>query len=63
MLNQQSLNNLGALLISEKITQIPDFFVETLIARDESDSEVGDLLESIPLFSNANAGRGMLFVK
>ncbi len=63
MLNQQSLNNLGALLISEKITQIPDFFVETLIARDESDSEVGDLPEIIPLFSNANAGRDMLFVQ
>ena len=55
MLNQQSLNvvaNVGALLINEKITQIPDFFVETLIARDESDSEVGDLPEIIPLFNN-----------
>jgi hypothetical protein len=37
----------------EKTTQITDFFVETLIALDQFDSEVGDLPGIIPLLSNA----------
>ena len=31
------------LITDEKTTQIPDFFVETLIALAQFDSEVGDL--------------------
>jgi hypothetical protein len=37
----------------EKTTQIPDFFVKTLIIGDEVQSEVRDMSEIILLFSNA----------
>jgi len=36
-------------ITDEKTTQIPDFFVETLIALEQFDSEVGDLPGIIPL--------------
>jgi hypothetical protein len=38
----------------EKTNPSPDFFIETLIATDEFDSEVRDLPEIIPFFSNSD---------
>ncbi len=37
----------------EKTTPIPDFFVETLIALNQFDSEVGDLPASIIKFGTS----------
>jgi hypothetical protein len=37
--------------LNEKTTQIPEFFVKTLILGDDLQSEVGDLPEIILLFS------------